>query len=99
MGQGHGLLEDSFLQPFLHQECRLERARAAVRDGFAGTWLLPVAELGVGLWAGPQLWLRSWASPAVEVGRQDEDDTKLDGVTDMLDVCAAVWRDLDRLEK
>lgn len=27
------------------------------RHGVAGTWLLPMAELGVGLQAGPQLWL------------------------------------------
>lgn len=27
------------------------------RCGLAGTWLLPMAELGVGLWAGPWLWL------------------------------------------
>ncbi|GAB0186193.1 mitochondrial enolase superfamily member 1 [Grus japonensis] len=75
------------------------RARAAVKDGFASTWLLPTAELGVGLQAGPQLWLGSWASPAGEVGQGDEDDTKLGGVVDTPEGDAAVWRDLDKLEK
>jgi len=70
-----------------------------VGDGFASTCLLPMAELGVGVQAGPQLWLWPWASPAGEMSQGGEDGTKLGAVADRPEGCAAVWRDMDRLEK
>lgn len=91
VGQGHGLLEHSLLQPSLHQDAPqtgvLLRENLSKRR-FASTWLQLVAELGMGLQDGPQLWLQSWASSAGAVCQGNEDDTKHGGVTDMPDVCA-----------
>lgn len=52
-----------------------------------------MAGLGVGLQAGPQLWLH------LQVGQGEDDDTKLGGVGDIPDVGAIIWKDLDRLQK
>lgn len=61
VGQGHGLLEHSLLQPSLHQDAPqtgvLLRENLSKRR-FASTWLQLVAELGMGLQDGPQLWLQ-----------------------------------------